>query len=68
MSAHFVPFINESEAIKSRNLPADKRYDVNPAAERRISLDGKWKFRYFRNDSVCPEDIHKSDLPNISSC
>lgn len=64
MSAHFVPFINESEAIRSRNLPADKRYDVNPAAERRISLDGKWKFRYFRNDSVCPEDIHKSDLRN----
>ena len=49
MTAHFIPFINEKFALESRNLPADTRYDVNPAAERRISLDGKWKFRYFRN-------------------
>ncbi len=66
MTAHFVPFINEAEAVRSRNLPAGKRYDVNPAAERRISLDGKWKFRYFRNDSLCPEDIHKSELRSSS--
>jgi len=50
----------------SRNLPAGKRYVVNPAVERRISLDGKWKFKYFRNDSLCPKDIHKSDLRKAS--
>ena len=64
MTAHFIPFINEKFALESRNLPADTRYDVNPAAERRISLDGKWKFRYFRNDSLCPDDIHLSGLKN----
>lgn len=64
MTAHFIPFINEKFALESRNLPADTRYDVNPAAERRISLDGKWKFRYFRNASLCPDDIHLSGLKN----
>lgn len=66
MSAHFIPFVSEDAAIASRFMPADKRYDVNPSAERRVSLDGKWKFKYFRNNSLCPEDIHLSELKKAS--
>lgn len=66
MSAHFIPFVNEDAALSSRFMPASKRYEVNPATERRISLDGKWKFKYFKNDSVCPQDIHLSGLKKAS--
>lgn len=31
-----------------------------------MSLDGIWKFRYFRNDSLCPAGIHKKDLAKAS--
>ena len=59
MSAHFIPFTNESNALKQRSLPADIRYNVNPTAERRISLDGTWKFLYSKNNDACPSDFHQ---------
>lgn len=59
MHAHFIPFTNEANALKQHALPADVRFDVNPATERRISLDGTWKFLYSKNDAECPQDFHK---------
>ena len=50
MNAHFIPYTNESNALKQRSLPAEFRYDVNPDMERRISLDGTWKFLFSKND------------------
>lgn len=61
MHAHFIPFVNESYALKQRSLPAEVRFDVNPAAERRISLDGTWQFLYSRNDGLAPRDFHKTN-------
>lgn len=46
MHAHFTPFTNEANALKQRALPADVRFDVNSATERRITLDGTWKFLF----------------------
>ena len=59
MYAHFIPYTNESNALKQRSLPAEIRYDVNPIMERRISLDGTWKFLYSKNNEECPSDFHQ---------
>lgn len=59
MSAHFTPFKNEAAALKQRALPADVRFDVNPVTERRISLDGTWKFLFSKNNDLCPKDFQK---------
>lgn len=59
MHAHFIPFKSESEALAQRALPAEIRYEVNPSAERRISLDGTWHFLYSRNEEACPKDFHQ---------
>ena len=40
-------------------MPADVRFDVNPATERRITLDGTWKFLFSKNNDLCPKDFHK---------
>ena len=61
MHAHFIPFTNESNALKQRSLPADIRFNVNPATERRISLDGTWKFLFSKNNESCPEDFYKME-------
>lgn len=61
MTAHFLPFTSEKEAEANRALPASSRYD-SFSGQRRVSLDGTWKFLYFRNDSLCPADIHRSQL------
>lgn len=59
MHAHFIPFTSEAHAVNQRALPAEVRYEVNPAAERRISLDGTWRFLFSKNDEACPQDFHK---------
>ncbi len=61
MPAHFLPFTGEHEAEANRALPASQRYS-SLAGQRRVSLDGTWKFLYFRNDSLCPSDIHAGAL------
>ena len=59
MHAHFIPFTNEANALKQRALPADVRFNLNPATERRVSLNGTWKFLYSKNNDLCPQDFHK---------
>lgn len=65
MSAHFLPFETAKAAEQNRSLPASERY-VKHDGQRRVSLDGTWKFLYFRNDSLCPEDIYRSTLRKAS--
>lgn len=66
MTAHFLPFTSEKAAVANRRLPAAERY-ASVDGQRRMSLDGIWRFQYFRNDSLCPEDIHKSPLRTHAS-
>ena len=61
MQAHFIPFTNEANALQQRSLPASIRYEVNPQLERRICLDGTWKFLYSKNNELCPKDFHKDN-------
>lgn len=58
MRAHFTPFVSEDAAQKQRSLPMDRRFDLNPSAERRISLDGVWQFFYARNPQSAPRDFY----------
>lgn len=59
MAAHFLPFINEQAALAQQALPDVERFEVNPSAERRVSLNGMWKFLYSKNNDTCPADFHK---------
>lgn len=59
MSAHFIPFINEDAALAQQYLPDAERFEVNTKTERRISLNGTWKFLFSKNNSECPDDFHK---------
>lgn len=58
-NAHFVPFTNEANALAQQALPASERFDINEKAERRVSLNGVWKFNYSKNNEVSPADFHK---------
>lgn len=60
MRAHFIPYINEDAALRQSAMPDAERFALNPEAERRISLDGTWKFLYSRNNAECPEDFFRT--------
>jgi len=62
MSAHFVPYINEPAALRQLTLGDVERYAVNPSVERRISLDGIWKFCYCKNPSSVPERFYRDGM------
>lgn len=59
MHAYFTPYTNEVNALKQHALPAEVRFNVNPASERRVSLDGTWKFLFSKNNELCPKDFYK---------
>lgn len=59
MRAHFIPYIDEGKALSQYELPTSQRYTVNIDAERRLSLNGTWKFLYSKNDEESPKDFHK---------
>lgn len=59
MHAQFTPFTSERAALKQLTLDDVDRFKVNPSVERRICLDGTWKFLYSKNNALCPADFHK---------
>lgn len=59
MHAHFIPYISEEAALNQLKEDDITRFEVNPNVERRVSLNGTWKFLYSKNNSECPEDFHK---------
>ena len=60
MRAHFTPFMSEEAAIHQLTLDDVNRFAVSPTAERRISLNGVWKFLYSKNNDLCPKDFHEA--------
>lgn len=58
MTAHFIPYISEQAALERFNLDDVVRFAVAPAVERRVSLDGTWKFHYSRNLTTAPSGCH----------
>ena len=62
MQAHMTPFVSEDAALKQLELPDVNRFEVNPSVERRITLDGTWKFLFSKNESACPKDFYKPNF------
>lgn len=60
MYAHFIPFTNEQAALQQSRLPLPAALALNEKVERRISLNGTWKFLYSRNPQSCPDGFWKS--------
>ncbi len=61
MRAHFIPLKNEQAAIQQLQKPILERLKLNKEAERRISLDGTWKFNYSKKPAEAPRDFWKED-------
>lgn len=59
MHAHFIPFTSEQGALQQNALPAPECFALNTGSERRITLDGTWKFLYSKTPDVCPKDFWK---------
>lgn len=61
MRAHFIPFKNELSALNQHKLTIPQCLELNPKTERRISLNGIWKFLYSKNPDTCPKDFWKAN-------
>ncbi|EFC76103.1 Beta galactosidase small chain [Segatella buccae D17] len=55
MTAHFIPYKNDVLALSRLAMGDAERLKCDPRAERRISLDGTWKFLYSRNERLVPD-------------
>lgn len=69
MTAYFVPFSSEKAALEQSELPVEVRFFPNYKHERRMSLDGVWNFKLYKNPSLCDDNhfLHsnKSDWERI---
>lgn len=61
MYAHFIPFKTEAEAIQQHSLPPPACFAVNEKTERRITLNGTWKFLFSKNPESCPKEFQKPE-------
>ena len=66
MTAQLTPYLTETAALHRFELDDVKRLSVDPTAERRISLDGTWQFRYARNQVAAVSDFYRDDY-DVSS-
>ena len=62
MTAHYIPYTSESGALAQLRKDDVSRFQVNPQTERRISLDGSWKFKLVKNPSQSIQDFYKSNF------
>lgn len=60
MTAHYIPYTSESAALAQLRKDDVSRFMVNPQTERRISLDGAWKFKLAKNPSQSIQDFYKA--------
>ncbi len=65
MTAHFIPYISEDVALRQQLLPDVERLACNQDGERRICLDGTWKFSLSSTPDQSPEEFY-SDSYNVS--
>ena len=62
MVAHFIPCKSEDLALSRLTLDDVKRLKCDSRIERRISLDGTWKFLYSRNEKLVPDNFFRSNF------
>lgn len=61
MTAHYTPYTSESAALAQLRKDDVSRFMVNPQTERRISLDGSWKFKLVKNPSQSIRDFYQAN-------
>lgn len=57
MKVYFTPYLNENLALKQLDKSILERLKLDSEAERRISLNGIWKFKYAKNPSSSDKDF-----------
>ena len=62
MRAHFTPYISEQVALEQLKKPILERLKLNVDGERRLSLNGIWKFKYAKNPELAPKEFWKADF------
>ena len=62
MKAHFTPYLNEDLGLKQHSKPVVERFKLNSKAERRISLNGVWKFKWAKNIDEAPTNFYKNSF------
>lgn len=62
MRAHFIPLVSEAAAMKQLDKSILDRLKLDTSIERRISLNGTWKFKYAKNPASAPQDFWKVDF------
>ena len=61
MRAHFIPFTSEEGALKQLEKPIAEQFKLNTREERRICLDGIWKFKFAKNLEEAPKEFWKTN-------
>ncbi|MGM9699790.1 MAG: glycoside hydrolase family 2 TIM barrel-domain containing protein [Prevotella sp.] len=59
MRAHFIPFTSEHAALAQLKKTDAERFAVDAANERRLSLNGTWKFKLVKKPSLALKDFWK---------
>ena len=62
MVSHFIPYKSPDLALSRLALDDVKRLKCDSYAERRMSLDGTWKFLYSRNERLVPDNFFRSNF------
>lgn len=60
MTAHYLPFTSENAAVAQLRMDDVHRFQLNTQTERRMSLDGVWKFKLVKKPSLAINDFFKS--------
>ena len=59
MTAHFIPYTSEQAALAQLRKSDSGRFAVDAANERRISLNGTWKFKLVKKPALALNDFWK---------
>ncbi|HOA80899.1 MAG TPA: glycoside hydrolase family 2 TIM barrel-domain containing protein, partial [Defluviitaleaceae bacterium] len=57
MRSHFIPYISEDVALEQVKKPIPECLKLNVKGERRITLNGIWNFRWYKNPTECNDDF-----------
>lgn len=57
MHSYFIPYISEDLALEQAKKPVPECFRLNVKGERRITLNGIWNFRWYKNPKECNDDF-----------
>lgn len=57
MHSYFIPYTSEDLALEQAKKPVPECFRLNVKGERRITLNGIWNFRWYKNPKECNDDF-----------